>query len=331
MNPQSSQPDFLPYAPPKLLANPHLQNLLSSFGLRKFFLKWRHQSYIRSARQLVLQTPTKVRLTAAWNLHSGSSAQSVVILIHGWEGSNQSAYLLSMASYLFQAGHDTLRLQLRDHGDTTHLNREIFNSSMIEEVVDAISEFQKQHAYEKYFLAGFSLGGNFALRVGLHTEKLAQPLAGIFAACPALDPAHTMRAMQQTFSFYDRYFVTKWKRSLRAKSRHFPEYSFLADMAKLRTLDDMNHYFIPRYTGFAKVETYFESYTLTGNCLSELQTPCLIVASKDDPIIPDSDYKKVCLNKNTRVEITLHGGHCAYLCNWRLESWLDKRAAAFFS
>lgn len=318
-----------PYIPPRMLGNAHLQNLLSSFGLRKLLLKQRHKTWLQSQQQLILETPQGVRLLAELNQHAQTS-RSVVILIHGWEGSGQSAYLLSMAAHLFHAGYDTLRLHLRDHGNTTHLNKEIFNSSMIDEIVDAISEFQKLFEYDIYNLAGFSLGGNFVLRCGLYMESMYRPLTRIMAVCPVLDPANTMVAMQNTFSFYDRYFVRKWKRSLREKSKHFSDYQYRDELKGMRMLDEMNRYFIPRYTPFDTLEDYFDSYTLTGDRLSKLEVPTLIVASKDDPIIPADDYRKVELNRNTRLEITLQGGHCAYLENWRLESWLDKRAAHFF-
>lgn len=266
---------------------------------------------------------------ADFNPHSNSS-QSVVILIHGWEGSSQSAYLLSLSARLFKEGHDTLRLHLRDHGGTTNLNKDIFNSSMIDEVVQAISAFQKKYPYKSYFLGGFSLGGNFALRTGLRNDALPQSIERIMAVCPVLDPAHTMRAMNTTLPLYDYYFVQKWKNSLTEKAKHFPEYNYMDDLKKMRCLDEMNAYFIPQYTAFDNLPDYFQSYTLTGETLSSLEIPALIVASKDDPIIPYKDFEKTSLSPTTRLELTEFGGHCAYLQNWVLDSWLDDRLAEYF-
>lgn len=318
------------YNPPPFLKNNHAQNIISSLGIRKFLLKRRYRRLLSASKNIILQTPEKVRLMAQLNLQS-EAAHSCVILIHGWEGSSESAYILSMAGKMYSAGHDTLRLHLRDHGDTTHLNKNIFNSSMIDEVVAAIRDFQKRHPYTQYHLVGFSLGGNFALRIGLHAHKLFSPLKNIMAICPVLDPAHTMVAMNNTLSFYDYYFAKKWKRSLRQKTKHFPEYTYLHDLNRMRKLDEMNDYFIPGYTPFENLPEYYDSYTLTGNRLADLKVPCLIIASQDDPIIPISDYKNIALSKNTRLEITRYGAHCAYLSNWKFESWLDERALTFFS
>ena len=60
------------------------------------------------------------------------------------------------------------RLNFRDHGDTHHLNRDLFHSCRIDEVVGAVRAVRRAFATDPVAVAGFSLGGNFALRVALH-------------------------------------------------------------------------------------------------------------------------------------------------------------------
>ena len=69
----------------------------------------------------------------------------LAVLLHGWEGSANSLYLLSLGQQLFDAGYDVARLNLRDHGDSHHLNSELFHSCRIAEVVGAVRELQRQH------------------------------------------------------------------------------------------------------------------------------------------------------------------------------------------
>ncbi len=38
------------------------------------------------------------------------------MLMHGWEGSADSLYLLSASQSLFEAGFEVVRLNFRDHG-----------------------------------------------------------------------------------------------------------------------------------------------------------------------------------------------------------------------
>ena len=62
----------------------------------------------------------------------------LAVLLHGWEGSADSQYLLSLAQSLFAADFEVVRLNLRDHGATHHLNRELFHSCRLPEVVGAV-------------------------------------------------------------------------------------------------------------------------------------------------------------------------------------------------
>ena len=318
------------YSAPLFLKNVHIQNILSTSKLRNRLLKRRHKAYISGSQKIVLETPQNVRLAAKLNQHK-APARSLVILIHGWEGSSNSAYLLSMAAQLFSTGHDTLRLHLRDHGYTTHLNKEIFNSSLIDEVVATVSDAQRRYEYDSYHIVGFSLGGNFALRIGLNANELYRPLDKLLAICPVIDPVHTHLAINNAPGFYAVAFVQKWKHTLREKAKHFPDYaSYMQDLNDLRTMDDMYNYLIPGYTPYDNLEDYFQSYALTGDSLTKLQVLSLIIASQDDPIIPVRDFDKINLHEKTELEFTRHGGHCAYLDNYKLGSWLDKRANDFF-
>ena len=87
------------------------------------------------------------------------------MILHGWEGSAESCYVISLGAELLASGFDVLRLNLRDHGDSHHLNREIFHSCRLAEVVGATRAVAQRFPQARIFLAGFSLGGNFVLRV----------------------------------------------------------------------------------------------------------------------------------------------------------------------
>ena len=88
------------------------------------------------------------------------------MLLHGWEGSADSLYVLSLAQQLFEQGFSVVRLNLRDHGETHHLNRELFHSCRLPEVVGAVGGAAALYLGGRPLqLVGFSLGGNFMLRV----------------------------------------------------------------------------------------------------------------------------------------------------------------------
>ena len=119
-----------------------------------------------------------------------------MILLHGWEGSAEANYVVSVGGLLYDAGFDVFRLNFRDHGDTFALNRELFHSCRIDEVVGAVAAIAARHPAERTFLVGHSLGGNFALRAAARAPAAGIDLTKVVAVCPVLRPQSTMRALE---------------------------------------------------------------------------------------------------------------------------------------
>ncbi len=319
------------FSPPPVLKNAHVQSIFNSVGPRKFRAK-RIAKKLNS-KPLILSTPLDIQLTAEFDrcedVCRGISKNAVVILLHGWEGSSQSAYQVTTAHYLLNHGYDVLRLNLRDHGDSHHLNKEMFNSTMIEEVGDAIASFLKEYKYPNVFLAGFSLGGNFTLRITAdRAEELT--LKAAVGICPPVDPNNAMFALNNSLFIYELYFFRRWTRSIQKKQKYFPDSDFGAELKKVKTLDDVNNTFIPKYTSFDDAQSYFASYALTGDRLKELAIPAYLIASKDDPILPIEDIAKIIKPKNLIVEIQENGGHCGFIQDLSAHSWVEPRLVEIF-
>lgn len=319
------------FSPPPVLKNAHVQSIFNSVGPRKFRAK-RIAKKLNS-KPLILSTPLDIQLTAEFDrcedVCRGISKNAVVILLHGWEGSSQSAYQVTTAHYLLNHGYDVLRLNLRDHGESHHLNKEMFNSTMIEEVGDAIASFLKEYKYPNVFLAGFSLGGNFTLRITAdRAEELT--LKAAVGICPPVDPNNAMFALNNSLFIYELYFFRRWTRSIQKKQKYFPDSDFGAELKKVKTLDDVNNTFIPKYTPFDDAQSYFASYALTGDRLKELAIPAYLIASKDDPILPIEDIAKIIKPKKLIVEIQENGGHCGFIQDLSAHSWVEPRLVEIF-
>jgi len=320
------------FSPPLVLRNAHVQSIFNSVGPRKFRAK-RIAKKLNS-KPLVLSTPLNIRLTAEFDycedIYTGTSKNAVIVLLHGWEGSSQSAYQLTTAHYLLKHGYDVLRLNLRDHGESHHLNKGMFNSTMIGEVGDAIASFLKEYEYRNVFLAGFSLGGNFTLRITADRAKELTIKAAV-GICPPVDPNSAMIALNNSLFIYEKYFFRRWTRSIRKKQKHFPDHGFSTELKKVKTLDDINNTFIPKYTPFDDAQSYFASYALTGDRLKELAVPAYLIASKDDPIIPIEDIDKIIAHENLIVETQENGGHCGFIQDLSAHSWIEPRLVEIFN
>jgi len=318
-----------PFTPPYFLRNPHIQSILNSVGPRK--LRAKRLVKKLDSQMLILTTAEGVRLAAEFDRASitAESKNALVILLHGWEGSSKSAYSVTTAKYLLDNGFDVLRLNMRDHGDTQHLNPEVFNSTMTDEVADAAALFLKDHSYSAVFMAGFSLGASFTLRIA--TDR--GPELGLTAAvaiCPPVDPTSAMDAMDKTLIIYEKYFFYRWTTSLRKKLKHFPELDFGPELENAKTLDDLNITFIPKFTPYPDAQSYFASYTLTGDRLKALSVPAHLIASLDDPIIPAVDLEKINCPEHLSIEVQRYGGHCGFIQNLAAHSWIEPKLVQIF-
>ncbi|MFZ9037568.1 MAG: YheT family hydrolase [Gammaproteobacteria bacterium] len=309
------------FKPPRHLRNAHIQTVLNSQGPRKLRAKIIQQRL--STQQLELHAEDGTLLLAELDGAAAPRA-ALVVLLHGWEGSSRSSYMVTTAARLLAQGYDVLRVNLRDHGDSHHLNRELFNSTRTPEVASALQGFVDTHDYERIYLVGYSLGASFALRIAADSG-VALGLAAAIGVCPPTDPARVMDALNHGFFAYERYFFKKWRRSLQLKLQHFPELDYTEELAQARSLDDLNRMFIPRHTIYDEVGDYFAAYALVGSRLASLEVASTIIASEDDPIIPVEDLARIDPIETLSVETSRYGGHCGFIESLGARSWVEDR------
>ena len=320
----SAEDDF---EPPRWLRNRHVQSMLASTA-------WRRGRILRGAapllavqRELLLDCGEGVRLQCFVSSLPGSSGRAVVLL-HGWEGSADSLYMLSLAQLLFAEGFDVVRLNLRDHGDTHHLNRELFHSCRLQEVVGAVRALQQHLEGRALQLVGFSLGGNFMLRVAARAGEAGLDLERVIAVSPVLDPAQTLTALERSLGVYELYFVRKWRRSLHRKQAAWPGTYDFGALERLRGLRSMTAEMVRRYTDFATLEHYLNGYAITGERLATLEVPSHILTSLDDPIIPADGLARLAQPAALSVSVTRFGGHCGFFERLAAPHWLERRILA---
>ncbi len=311
------------FRPPFGLANRHAQSILASSRLRKRCITEQVASLKSASVAKLLTSAAGVNLLGYYS-PARDQSRGLVILLHGWEGSADSHYVVSLAGVLHEANMDVFRLNFRDHGDTQELNEGLFHSCRIDEVVDAIKAIGDQYSTRPMSLVGYSLGGNFALRVAARAETARIDLSKVVAVCPVLHPHSTMEALESGFWAYRHYYLRKWRRSLQAKEASFPETYQLGDLRRFRTLTATTEFFVERYTELPDIDTYLRGYAVTGPALAELRVPTRIIAAADDPIIPIRDLEDIHGSEYVEVTVTPSGGHCGFLTDYRLRSWADR-------
>lgn len=310
-----------PFSPPRGLRSAFLQSYMASFRLRRRLNSRRHPGLDRASQRHVVDAGQGVRLEAHISLQQGEPLGRV-ILLHGWEGSHDSIYLHSLGCHLHAHGFAVGRLNLRDHGGTHALNKEPFHSARMDEVFGGLAAVNSLLGEAPFSLVGFSLGGNFTLRAALGAPQQGLPMQQAIAVNPVMDPLKTAEALDRSV-LYRRYFHDKWLKTVNARVQAWPEGPDYADLKDSSSFVEISRRFVTRYCGFDSLEDYFAEYTLTPDFLAELRTPSLIVSARDDALVPVEDAEALAEHPAVDLLLPERGGHCGYVENLRLESWLE--------
>ncbi len=311
-----------PFKPPVGLRSPHTQSLLSSSSLRRLVVARRVADLVAAEQEWIMDGGNRVRLIGHYSSQPEHSA-GLAVLLHGWEGSSKSNYILATGARLFKEGFNVFRLNFRDHGDSHYLNPGVFHSCRLDEVIGALADMQDRIGASDWAIAGFSLGGNFALRVALHGPAQGLTVARCVAVCPVLDPAHVLKSMEDGPSFYENYYDRKWARSLQKKQACFPDRYDYEEWHGLPDMRARTRYLATRYYGYESLEDYFDGYSIAGDRLATLAVPSSILSASDDQVVPVRDVVSLSDNPCLEILVTQYGGHCGYLKNWKLESWAE--------
>lgn len=305
------------------MRNPHLQSVLASVPPRSSRVRVRAAGFRARSQDVLVDCGQGVRLLGRVTYPAAADNGRMIVMLHGWEGSAESTYFLSVAPELLARGYSVFRLNLRDHGDSHQLNEEIFHSCRLDEVVGAFGWISRNYAPRRLLAVGFSLGGNFALRVAARAPLAGLALDKVVAICPVLNPAETMVALDNGSPLYRYYFLRRWRSSLEKKQLAFPSRYDFGPLQRFTNLTDMTEYFVVHHTEFPDLYTYLRGYALTGDRLAGLTVPATMLLADDDPVIPVVGLADIRASDSLRVLRSQYGGHCGFLQDLSLNSWLD--------
>ncbi|MEQ9695569.1 alpha/beta fold hydrolase [Shimia sp. SDUM112013] len=313
-----TQTDDLHYIPPRHLRPAFVQTMLAGMSLRK-----RGRGAMdEAAKPLVLDCGDGVRTTGM--LSENPKGRGTVLVLHGWLGHVESTYVVSTSRYLFDQGFSILRINLLDHGDTLNLNPKAYHAAHFDEVFNAIAHATGLAPHGPVSLLGFSLGGNFALRVARHLKRDPLPdMARVFAISPVVHPAVVGEKIDAA-PLIRRYFRRKLHRTFRSKQSAFPDLYDMTPLIAQPTITGATEAFMQRYGDYPDAITYFNSYALGVEDLKGCPVPVMAIGSLDDPIVPGADLGALAKDPNLEIILTRHGGHNGFFQSLRGPTFYDE-------
>ena len=264
-------------------------------------------------------------------------SKTLVLLIHGLEGSSKSRYIASTSNHLNNKGLDTVCFNLRSCSGEDNLLLSTYHSGKTEDVAFVIAHLLENYNYDNIVLVGFSLGGNLTLKyLGEYQEKLSSRVKGGVAISVPVNITSAEQEMDKIKNkLYVEIFFKTLKNKILEKAHKFPEYRLNQDKlfkaTKFKHLEKL--YTVPVF-GFESPEDYWIKAS-SKPYLSKIDRPTLLVNAKDDTFLSPACFptKAALQSKNFYLEITDYGGHCGFIQSFKPQenTWLEKRISSFIS
>ena len=176
---------------------------------------------------------------------------------------------------------------------TFALNRELFHSCRIDEVVGALAAITARHPAARTFVVGHSLGGNFALRAAARAPGCGYPAyEGRRAYAPCCGPRARCARSKRACGCTDTISCAVGAAVCSPKPACFPELYDFGDLRRFPTLTATTEFFATRYASFPDLDAYLNGYAITGDALARLTVPAHLIAAADDPVIPIDDLQR---------------------------------------
>lgn len=237
--------------------------------------------------------------------------------------------MVRLAARALERGFDVVRLNVRNCGGSERLARTLYHSGLTCDL-RAVAE---RLAPAPLFVAGFSMGGNMALK--LAGEWAARAPAHVRAVCAISTPIRlapcARRLHEPRNRLYERRFVRELKDLVRRKQRIQPGLFDWVNLEGVRSIYEFDQRITAPHFGFRGADHYYEAAS-SGAYLDRVRLPSLLIEARDDPFIPFSVYDDPVFSRNPflRLLVTGHGGHVAFLARRRPRFWAIDQALRFF-
>ncbi len=295
------------FEPPAYLRNPHLMTIASALVPRGIALK--------DFEPTLIKISDETSLLAHCHISQDKQARPTFLLVHGLEGSADSFNVCGLAEKAIKAGANVIRLNLRNCGNTMHLTPTLYNAGMSSDVLAVIDWLTDQKGLRDLFIVGFSLGGNTVLKTGAELAERRHFVSGICAISPSIDLKACVTTMESGFGrIYAAYFLHSLRSKIRQKNRFFPGQYDLAQLKTISSIRQFDHIYTAADGGYESAEHYYAEASAKP-LISKISVPTLIVAAKDDPIVPFSIFSDV-QTDYVQLLAPTGGGHGAFIsCN----------------
>lgn len=301
-----------PFRP--LVRNPHLLTIFGNFARRTLDLS---RFPVHEQR---IETEPGIQILVHSHQPTGRP-KGELILIHGLEGSSHAGYVRSMSQLALQNGYAVHRTNMRSCGGTDEHCRTMYHAGLTDDTL-AIARRVREQTEAPVFLAGYSLGGNVALKLaGELGDQARGLLTGVIGISVPIDLAACVRALSRPGNrLYEWRFVRALKKRIRRRTEYAKD-----KLDHVRSVYEFDDAFVAPFFGFGTADNYYATQSAI-RFVSSIRIPTLLVQAKDDPMIPFDIFSDPRIASNPNIELIAaeHGGHLGFIASEAPRFWVDR-------
>jgi predicted alpha/beta-fold hydrolase len=297
------------FQPRSLLTNGHVMTVFA-WG------KPRHFPHLPAPTERLFDVAPGTRVLAHCHWQKDRASAPLLLALHGLEGSSSAHYMRGLADKAWRAGFNVVLLNQRNCGGTENLAEGLYHSGLTADADQVIREAIRTDGVSRIVVAGYSLGGNLALKLaGDYGADAPRELKGVCAVSPVMELGECVRALERRQNIvYQWNFVRGLKARMRRKAACHPGRFSLAPLARIRSVRAFDEEYTAPHFGFQDATDYYHRASAM-RVIDRVAVPSLIITAEDDPFVPSQPFRdpRVTSNPYIRVVVTRHGGHCAFL------------------
>ena len=297
------------FVPKKGLRNGHVMTIYAWATPRRF-------AELPAPVDRLFQVTADTQVLAHCFWQKDAERHPLLLALHGLEGSSSAHYMRGLAVKARRAGFNVVLLNQRNCGDTEHLGPGLYHSGLTHDADHVITELARTDRIDRVVVAGYSLGGNLALKLAGDYGGAPPPqLRGVVAVSPVMDLARCVDALERRSNvLYQWNFVRGLRARMRRKDRCHPGGFDLAPLARIRSVRAFDDRYTAPHHGFRDASDYYQRASAM-RVIDRIAVPALIITAADDPFVPPGPFTDpvIARNRNISLKLTPHGGHCGFI------------------
>ncbi len=254
---------------------------------------------------------------------------SLVLLLHGLEGSVNSPYAVAAIKELQANGFQVVFMHFRGCSDEPNRLSCSYHSGHTSDLQEVLHHITKQSGQPVHTVIGYSLGGNVLLKWLGEQGKQQLVNRAIAVSVPFVLSDAAKRMSHGLSKFYEYILLRRLRLSYQEKFSKLLS-PLTVNVNQLTSFYQFDDQVTAPLNGFSSGDDYY-TRSSSRQYLQNIQTNTLIIHAKDDPFMyPKTIPTEAELSPSITLELTENGGHVGFIGGTiKPNRWLEGRLLEF--